>query len=270
MQDLVSNAFKIIREIQENSRNALKELKAIKKTFEKNDFTKLGVLIESSRFENALKALNLEQIHTEFKDVHQRYIAAMRLEFDKKFLSVCNELNLKDVTGDSMSEFRIRGILSVKINYPKSYAEIRTFARSKRIKSTDPTKIAHELKTEVTRLFERPFEPRAFLNSLFIAYQKLYTESKKTILLKDVHRIFWLEKQKDDFFESSEPRKMVLYPLDEFSVDLGRLMESRFQSLENGYVCRISLGSGGVNIYGKDGNFNSYKFIEFKRGGDNA
>lgn len=270
MQDLVINAFKIIKEIQENTRHALKELKAVKKVFESGNFIKVGTLIESVGFENALKALNLQKTHDELRAAYGRHITGLRMQFDKNFHSACDELNLKEVKGDSMSEFRIRGILSVKVNFKKNFAEIKTFARSKKLKSIDPVKVARESKHEVERLFQRPFEPKMFLTSLFEAYQKLKTESKKDVLLKDVHRILWFERQKDSFFDTSDRTKIVPYPLDEFSVDLGKLMESKVQGLDNGYICRISLGSSGVNIYGSNGNFNSYKFLEFVRGGNNA
>jgi hypothetical protein len=270
MLETINNAIKIVKEIQENSRDALKSLNAMETALKKGNFEKIGASIENDEFANLFKTLNLLNILSELKSRYGNYISGLRMDFDKKFLLICRELNMNGVKGDSMSEFRIQGILSLKINFQKRFAEIKTFARSKRIKSMDPTIIAHELKKELVRLFDRPFEPKLFLNSLFSAYQKLQSESKKNVLIKDVHRILWLEKQKDIFFESSDSAKMISYPLDEFSIDLGKLIQSGVQSLDNGYICRISLGSGGINIYRTDGDFNAYKFLEFSKGGENV
>ena len=270
MKDVLNKADHAIKGIQENSRYLLKELKALKKTFDMGDFSKLGNLIQNDRFENALKAIGLESLFNEIKNKYQGHITNLRIKFDNKLISACHELDLKEIKGNSMNGFQIRGILRLKITFQKNISEIKTFVLSKKLKSLDPIIISRELKKEFGRLFERPFDPKEFLILLFKAYQQLTNESKKTVLLKDVHRILWMEKQKDGFFENSDPKKLISYPLDEFSVDLGKLMESKVQALYNGYVCRVSLGSGGVNIFKRNGEFNAYKFLEFVKGGENA
>ncbi|GAG13344.1 unnamed protein product, partial [marine sediment metagenome] len=160
-----------------------------------------------------------------------------------------------------------RGILRLRVNFQKNTAEIRSLAVSKKMKSLDPKIIAFEVKSEVDRLFERPFNTHDFLNTLFKAYHRLRTESSNVVLLKDVHRLLWMGKQKEGFFETSNPKQLIPYPIDEFSVDLGKLLESKDRSLSSGYICRLSLGSGGVNIYNPSGDFNAYKYIEFVKGG---
>ncbi len=270
MRDLLSKAEQTIKTIQENTRYALKEIKAIKKTFDKGDFSNLNSLIQNNRFENTLRALGLESVYTQIKNKQQEYLASLRIKFDEKLISACHDLNLNDLKGNSMNEFQIRGMLRLRVNFQKNISEIRTFANLRKIKSLDPTVISRELKNEAERLLERPFEPKKFLNLIFKAYQQIQTESKKTVMLKDIHRMLWVERQKEGFFETSDLKKMVSYPLDEFSVDLGKLMESKVQSLDNGYLCRISLGSGGINIFKRNGEFNAYKFLEFVKGGENA
>lgn len=270
MKDLLHKADHAIKEIQENSRYLLRELKALKKTFGMGDFSKLGNLIQNNRFENSLNALGLESLYNEINNKYQGHIANLRMDFDKELVSACHDLNLKEIKGNSMNGFQIRGILRLNINFQKNISELKTFIHSKKLKSLDPIIISHELKKEIERLFERPFDPKEFLSILFKAYQQSRSESKKVVLLKDVHKILWMEKQKDGFFETSDHKKLVSYPLDEFSVDIGKLMESNIQALDNDYVCRISLGAGGVNIFKRNGEFNAYKFLEFVKGGENA
>jgi len=269
MKDILEKAQKMATEIGKNSKSVLKELKKIKMSLDKGNFIKLGRTLESTEFNNSLKELNMTDIYQELRAIHDEHTSKLRMKFDNAFVEACNQLNVQEVTGNSMDQFRIRGILHVRINFSKNLSEIKTFVRQKKIKSIDPEKVAKEVKKEIVRLYERPFEPKSFLSILFDAYQKTQSESHKKAFLKDVHRIIWIEKQKTNFFETSDPSKMVSFPLDEFSVDLGKLIESKYDTLDNGYTCKIYLGSGGINIYKSDGSFNSYKFLEFIKGGQN-
>lgn len=270
MREILEQASQIVTKNYENSKNALKKLRTLETALEKENFTKLAAQLESSGFKNSLEALNLQNIYNELKEAFEKHTISLRMDFNKKFPSTCEELNLRDVKGDNTGGFRIRGILHVRVDFRKKITELKTFARSNKIKSLDPKKIAQESNEEIVRLFNRPFEAKNFLSELFRSYQKLQTESKKTVLLKDVHRIQWVEKQKDDFFETSDPAKMTPYPLDEFSIDLAKLMESKVQTTGDGYACKISLGRDGIIIYRGNGDFNSYKFLEFVKGEESA
>lgn len=264
MEEILNKILKKISISISNSKSAFKELKKIKMLLEKENLTKLTSQVESKNLKNILVSLHMESLYNELKEKLKGYTASGRMEFDKKFLSSCQKLNLGDVKGDSMNEFQIRGILHVQIEFNKNIATLKTFTCSKKIKSLEPAKIAQECEKEIKRLFNRSFEAKKFLTELHKSYQKLQTEPpQKIVLLKSVHRNMWLERQKNDFFEISNPAKMVSYPLDEFSVDLSKLIESGITKTDDGYVYNISLGSGGVNIYASDGSFNCYKFLEF-------
>ena len=267
MKETLAKLNQDIKQIKENIGQAVKDLKTIEKALAKGDLLGLGTIIHGNRLENALKSLGLDSSFQEISDKYQRQMAGLRMDFDNKFVLACNELGLEGIKGNSMNEFHLKGILRLKINFQKNISEIKTFIRSKKLKSLDPTVIGREFKRETDRLFGREFNPDLFLKNLYNAYKILRSESKNIALLKDVHRVLWMEKQKVGFFETSDPKKITSYALDEFSVDLSRLMDSKVQSLENQIFCKISLGSGGINIYEADGQFNAYKFLEFTEGG---
>lgn len=270
MKNIIEKAIMNLKEMQIASNNTLKTLKKILTTVEKGDYSKLNSFIDNLDFQNSMKAQKLSELYEELKKTYDNHIGKLRIEFDKEFKDACNYLNLKNINGNSMDQFRIQGILQVRVNFSKNISEIKTFARQRLIKSLDAKKVAKELEREVKRLFERPFDPVSFLTNLFEAYKNINLEHSKTVLLKDVHKILWMEKQNKNFFDKSDPGKMVQYPLDEFSIDLAILMRSKISTIDNGYACKISLGSGGINIYSEDGSFNSYKFLEFIKGGNNG
>jgi hypothetical protein len=217
-----------------------------------------------------MKKFGFADVYDSIKEKCNQLASTFRLDFDKKLIAACQDANLRDIVGNSMDGFRFRGIVALKLYFQKGYAEIKSSTYMKKISSLDPVYISKELKKEIDRLFERPFDAMIFLKSLFNAYQHLFTETQKRVLLKNIHKQLWLEKQKDDFFEMSDPRKMTQYLLDEFSVDLGKLLTSKIDTLDNGYKCNIHLGAGGINIYKPGGDFNSYKYLEFERRAENG
>lgn len=270
MKDVLSKIEKDIKSIGDNLRFAQKQMKSIRNLYDNADFLKMGIVINNSLFAGAMQKLGLDNLYTELRGKQNEYASSSRISFDNQLILACNGINLKDVTGNSMDGFRIRGIVGLRLYFQKGYAEIKTSALSKRIESFDPLQIAQELKKEIDRLFERPFDAKIFLSMLFKAYKQLETDTNKSVLLKEVHKVIWIEKQKDDFFEASDAKKIVSYPLDEFSVDLGKLMESKIYVLDNGYSYKIALGSGGVNVYRPSGEFNAYKYLTFERRGGNG
>lgn len=267
MQDLVRQAKETIGKIGERSKQVVKTLNAIQKALDKGDLLKAGKLIDNPALAKNLNELYADSVYEGLKTQLEKKIGRLRIEFDKRFLDICSQIDLSGVVGDSMSGFRIRGVLRLKISFQKNSAEIRTDTCRRKVKSLDPGKLAEEAKQDVERLFYRPFDPRAFLLELYQAYSQLSSQTKKTVLLRDVHRTLWVQKQKADFFAESNASKMASYPVDEFSIDLSKLLESKVSQLENGYGLRLLLGSGGINVYAPDGNFNAYKFIEFQLGG---
>lgn len=270
MEELIKNAIDIIDKMNAEAVKAGKVLKAMQIAHVAGNFANLAGIFEKGTIKESLSHLQLNELYEQLKRAFDINVAHLRLEFDKTFLEVCKQIGLNDVKGNSMDGFRIRGIIGVKINFTKSLSEISTFILSKKFNSLDPHKIAEKVKEEVSRLFERPFFPEDLLQSLYQAYLDIRKESSSVVLLKEVYRLVWLKKQKQEFLETANFSKMLPYTLDQFSIDLGRLIESKTRKTNTGYECVLSLGAGGINIYTPDGNFNSYKFLEFRKGGANV
>jgi len=270
MDELIKDVIAAVNKMNGYTKKAGKDLKTMQSVLAAGNFTQLAGIFEKNTLKDSLGHLRLDEMYEQLKKAFNARVGHLRLDFDKQFLEACNQIGLNDVQGNSMDGFRIKGIITVKINFTKSLSEISTFVSSKKINTLNANKIVEKIKEEINRLFDRPFSPEEFLQNLYQVYEVLRKEPSSVVLLKDVYRQIWLGKQNQEFMETANPAKMTAYSLDQFSVDLGRLIEAKVRKLESGYECIISLGAGGINIYGRDGNFNSYKFIEFLQGGSNA
>lgn len=270
MENILKNAVSVISDMNFQAAQAARDVKKMQTFFSAGNLAQVFALLEKPSFVQSLERLKLTDLYADMKKAYDRQIAQVRIEFDKKFIEICNQIGVTSIKGNSMDGFQIRGIISVRINFNKNISEVGTYVISKKLNTLSPKKVAEEVRAEITRLFERPFIPMEFLKSLYQAYEEMRRESSRTLLLKDVHRVLWLKRQSPELIEKANPSKMVIYALDQYSVDLGKLIESGNKRLDNGYECIISLGANAINIYGSDGNFNSYKFLEFKRGGDSG
>ena len=119
MKDIIEKAIMNLKKIQMVSKNTLKTLNKIRATIEKGDYSKISSFIDNLDFQNSMKELRLGDLYAEFKRKYDNYLGKIRLEFDKEFIEACNYFNLKNITGNSMDQFRVQGILHVKVNFSK-------------------------------------------------------------------------------------------------------------------------------------------------------
>lgn len=263
MEEKFDDIINELLQIQKDSKNALVRIKKMKTSFSKGDLTKLIEGFENDELEYLISKYNLTDKFEEIRGIFASYKSKLRTDFGPKFIEECKKNDIDRISGDSMNQYRIKGIINVKIIFSKNICEISTFSNKIRIKSVDPIFIANEVIKEYKRLFKRDFNPDQFLDNLYEAYIKLRNKTNSQVLLKDIHQEIWMQIQKKDFFIKSEPSKMIAYPLDQFSVDLSKLIRLKGERVINSKKCNLSLGKDGVNIYSNDDSFNSYKFIEF-------
>jgi hypothetical protein len=263
MEKIFYDLIEKLNQKQKHCKSAISRVRKIKNAFSKGDLKKLNDEFEKNELEHLITKFDLKNEFDKIKQTFHSYKSKIRMEFDSNFVNECKQLGLDNIAGNSMDQFRIKGIIHTKINFSKNVCDISTFAKTKRVKSVDPKYIAKEVYKEAKRIFERKFDPEKFLSQLHEAYKSIKTKSTSQVILKEIHQAIWINNQRQGFFEKSEPNKMVAYPIDEFSVDLSRLIDSKVDRLRNGLYCKLSLGRDGVNIYRSDGSFNSYKFIEF-------
>ncbi len=192
----------------------------------------------------------LRELMTRLRAHSDRYdskAGEMKLRFGRCFRQLCEESGLVPVEGDEIAGFRIKGILRVKINWHSRRSSFSTLfgGRAKVVlRSLDPERILQVARTIAAGLFDRPFEAEEFLASLFDSYQSVSGNTGRDVLLKSV-----AERMRPD--------------MDQFAIDLGRLISKGVTKTSTGLVMTLSSGTDGITVYDEGGRFRTYKFVRF-------
>ncbi len=129
--------------------------------------------------------------------------------------------------------YRVNHVIRVRIDDQRRIATIETASNRQRlVGDISPKRVAATIQQEYRRLFDRPFEPAQFIEELFLAYrQALVAEGTarsigSPVSLFTVHRFVVFLRQPPKLFQAGDRTQFVPYPLDEFAVDLGKLLAS--------------------------------------------
>ena len=144
-------------------------------------------------------------------------------------------------------EYQINKVIKVKIDEQRCRACIGTRFNTINLSGDiSVASVAEAVRKEVQRLFQRPFDAREFLQTLWDAYLLALTHEKKAQRIGEnasiftVHKfVVWL-KQKDTAFADPSGKKFVPYLPDEFAVDIGKLLAEGVTQTQQGYRLHLS------------------------------
>ena len=197
-----------------------------------------------------------------------RQIRKFKINFDQELISSCEESGMTPISGDSRKGFKIRGIIKVAIDFEKGKSTVKTLSKKNKVNSIKIQEIIKEITKVNKRLFERKWVAGDFLKELYEAYTAVSKGNfDKEVPLKDVQTRLWLKSQNESFWKSFDKDRLNNYPTDEFSVDLSKLLSSKPQ-ISNDIEYLISEGADGITVHDNSGNFRSFKFIKFTKGGN--
>ncbi|MCX2727445.1 hypothetical protein OO015_08055 [Thermomicrobium sp. 4228-Ro] len=135
------------------------------------------------------------------------------------------------VEGRLQDGYRIRSLIEVRVDYQKYEATIATPFRARRLTGDISVyAVAEAIRSELERLFDRPFHAGRFAKELFEAYQLALVQSGterspgEPVPILAVHKFVVVLRQSPKAFQSVDSRHFRPYPPDEFAVDLGRLL----------------------------------------------
>ncbi|MBU0568549.1 hypothetical protein KJ693_01635 [bacterium] len=252
----------IQKEIQER-KSVIKWLKELEKSVEKNDWLSVNFHISKKPplIDSYVDKIDLsgfeEEAKTRFAEAKQQY--------NRKFLEDCKKRGFEPVTGDYSSGFTIKGLIKVHLDINKGISKIKTLAQEKTLKTISIFDILKEVTNIDKSIFSRKFDLRYSIEELYQAYCSVSRNHHEQVLLKDVMKEIWKNKQSENFWKTLDESKIQHYSLDEFSADLAQLMDGQ-NITKDGYRLNLSLGADGINIFDKSSNFKSYKFIKFIKG----
>jgi hypothetical protein len=183
-----------------------------------------------------------------------------RGEFETEFPRLCHDAGLP-VTGNLDSGYRIHGAIEVRATFSKSQARVSTVSETRIVSPPAAKGVVDAVHAIHKRLFQRPFDAVTFARTLVEAFLKVGREGE-SVPLADVHKQIFLLRQKPEFFRDNSVKRLITYPLDEFSIDLGRFLESRTPERSASRQIMLELGRDGIVVFKDDGSFESYKFLK--------
>jgi hypothetical protein len=190
-----------------------------------------------------------------------RLSAASRSKFEVDFPQLCREIGLLPITGSIENGYRIRGAIEIRTNFVKGHLRVSTISEIKTVSPPTAQHAVDVVRAIYKRLYERPFQPSEFERSLVDAFFRAGGREGDSVLVTNVHQQLFLSRQKTDFFRDTSAKRLVAYPLDEFSVDLGQLLHGSVETRTETRRFTLELGRDGVIVFTDTGAFESYKFL---------
>ncbi|OHE78420.1 MAG: hypothetical protein A3F67_11220 [Verrucomicrobia bacterium RIFCSPHIGHO2_12_FULL_41_10] len=220
-------------------------LKQCVNRIEKNDFFYLDELLSSKQATDVVEDAHFnlcDAIFCELRKLTETQIDNYRLKFKSTLLQLAEEANLPlDI---DLPRFSVLKGIEGKIDFSTR----RTTLNQIVIKSIDPKRIISAAVKLKQHLYDSPFEPQAFIDSLLQCYKEiLKKESRGTGDVVPIYQLYtdyvW-SLQSKAFFQNMEKGKFKGYSVEQFAVDLWRFFQSPISTAEGGYRIRLNAGRG--------------------------
>ena len=145
--------------------------------------------------------------------------------------------------------------LEIEIDFPKFTVlkgidgEIDFSARCTRInkkvlKSIDPRRILTAVSKVKYQLYDRPYDPQSFIDSLCQVYLDLIKTKpvNAAIPMQKFYLAYVISLQSKPFFQNMDKGKFKGYSLDQFSVDIWRYSQAGIGGTSDGYELQLTPG----------------------------
>ena len=209
----------------------------------RNDFFQLDELLRSKVTEEVEKEAGLKDTAAHLEKL-RKYAAA---QVERYRLQLIEDLKARAAEAD----------LPIEIDFPRFYVlkgiegnidfgTRQTVVNGKTIKSVDPRRIIAAVRKVKQQLYDRPYDPKTFIEGLYQTYAALV--EKEGISLGDPVPMqrFYLEHvislQSKTFFQDMDKGRFKGYGLDQFAVDLWRYFQARTGGTAKGRALQLRPG----------------------------
>lgn len=178
---------------------------------------------------------------------------------------------LREYAGEQVERYRLQFIedlsrlaeeagLPIEIDFPRftvfkgidgeiAFSQRITTINKKTLKSIDPRRIVTALLRVKKQLYDRPFDPQKFIDSLYETYALISKTDNiplgNPIPIQRFYLEYVISQQSKTFFTNMDKAKFRGYSLEQFSVDLWCYFEAGIGGSSNGK--RLKLGPGRNN-----------------------
>ncbi len=158
---------------------------------------------------------------------------------------------------EDLSRLAAESDLPIEIDFPRfsvlkgiegeiDFSGRTTVINKKKLRSIDPRRIVTAALRVKRQLYDRPYDPQQYIDSLYEIYQKMIGRQDLSpghpVPVQDFYLEYVLALQSKPFFTNMDKSKFRGYSLDQFVVDLWRYFESDVSGTSDGYVLQLRPG----------------------------
>jgi hypothetical protein len=210
---------------------------------DRDDFLQLDELLKSKmaaqvKEEQALNACEepFERLGAYANEKVERY----RLQFIEDLRQLAKDADLTmDIDFPRFSSLK-------GIDGEFSFSKRTTTVNKKVLKSIDPRRIIAALLKVKRQLYDRPYDPQAFIDGIYQVYANILQKEKwspgHTVPMQRFYLEYVISLQSRVFFQNMDKAKFKGYSLDQFSVDFWRYFQAGIGGTSNGHVLQLRPG----------------------------
>ena len=176
------------------------------------------------------------------REYAEEKVEQYRLEFIEDLTHLCEEAELP-ITIDGNKFTVLKGI-----NGQFDFAGRTTTINKKALKSIDPRRIVTAIQQHKRLLYDRPYDPQKFIDTLFTSYKDhlkmINGKVGERVSVPEFYISHVMALQSKPFLQNMDKTRFKSYTIDQFSVDLWRYYQSDISGTSDGYRLDISGGRG--------------------------
>lgn len=209
----------------------------------RDDFLRLDELLKTKIAADIKADKNLGECTPIFESLG-RYasekVERYRIELIEDLTRLCREAEL-EIQVDFPRFTVLKGI-----NGEIDFRGRCTTINKKVLKSIDPRRILTAVSRLKNQLYDRPYDPQKFIDSLYRVYLGMIEKEKSTFSNSVPIQKFYLEYvislQSKAFFQNMDKGKFKGYSLDQFAVDIWRYSQAGIGGTSRGYELQLTPG----------------------------
>lgn len=210
---------------------------------EKNDFFQLDELLRSKQSNDVLEDPNFKSCSSIFNQLRkfaETHVDNYRVKFKGTLLQLAQEAGLP--LNVDFPQFSVLKGIEGKLDFSTRSTAINQII----IKSMDPKRIISTAVKLKRNLYDTPFEPQTFIDSLLRCYKEILKKEGHgmgaVVPIQQLYIDYVWTLQSKTFFQNMDKGKFKGYSIEQFAVHLWRFFESDVSAAEGGY--RIKLNPG--------------------------
>lgn len=248
LEDVKNQLEEILKPFQQEQARRQKKSEFVKKciqSIEKGDFFELDELLKNKQAQDLLEDENFVQCKSIFsylKSYVDEQIENYQLQFKEGLIEAAEKAGIP-IKVEYPLFFILNGIEG-KVDF----ASRTTAINQTTIKSVDPKRIIAAAIKIKQKLYDSPFDPQKFIDSLFECYRESLSKSGQAIgnavPIQPLYTDFVLSLQSKAFFQNMDKGKFKGYSIEQFAVDFWRFFSSDVISTTEGYLVKLAPGRG--------------------------